>query len=91
MYTPFLKSDAKRVPNQAKAKRDGVKTHKITISVNFNTDKFWCYAFDFDFVWTFIYYGRYSNSNILFWIFPSNYYSCYKSKITEMLTAIVEK
>ena len=28
-----LKSDEPKIPKQAKAKRDGVKTHKITISI----------------------------------------------------------
>ena len=35
-----LKSDYPTVPKQAEAKRDGVITHKITISNNFNTENF---------------------------------------------------
>ena len=35
----LLKCDAKKGPNQAEAKRDGVKTHKITISVLFKHRK----------------------------------------------------
>ena len=31
-------SDAPKVPKQAKVKRDGVKTHKITIQINFNLE-----------------------------------------------------
>ena len=30
------------MPKQAEANRDGVKTHKITISINFLHGKFWC-------------------------------------------------
>ena len=30
--------DAPKMPKQAKAKRDGVLTQKITISINFNTE-----------------------------------------------------
>ena len=35
-----LKSDYPKVPKQAKAKRDGVINHKITILINFNTENF---------------------------------------------------
>ena len=31
-------SDVQKVPKQAKAKRDGVINHKITISINFYTE-----------------------------------------------------
>ena len=34
------KCDDPKVPKQAEAKRDGVKNHKITISINFNTENF---------------------------------------------------
>ena len=30
--------DAPKMPKQAEAKRDGVLTHKITSSINFNTE-----------------------------------------------------
>ena len=33
-------SDAQKVRKHAQAESDGVKTHKITISVNFNTENF---------------------------------------------------
>ena len=35
-----MKINAKKVPKQAKAIRDGVKSHKITISINFNSKNF---------------------------------------------------
>ena len=35
-----LKSDDRKVPKQAEAKRDGVINPQITISVNFNTENF---------------------------------------------------
>ena len=35
-----LKSENLKVSKQAEAKRDGEITHKITISINFNTDNF---------------------------------------------------
>ena len=34
-----MECDAQKVPNQAKAKRNGVKTHEIKVSVNFNTER----------------------------------------------------
>ena len=36
----MLKNDAQQVPKQDTAKRDGVKTQKITISISFSTDNF---------------------------------------------------
>ena len=39
-YFQKLKKDVQNVPKQAEAKRDGVKTHTITISNNFNTENF---------------------------------------------------
>ena len=39
-YFKNLKNDAQKLPKQAKAKRNGVITHKITISFNYNSENF---------------------------------------------------
>ena len=33
-----MKSDAPKLPKQAKTNKDGVKNHKISISINFNSE-----------------------------------------------------
>ena len=50
-----LKSDAQKVPKQAKAKGDGVITHKITIWINFNTEILY----------------QYTNTTTVYWYTPS--------------------